>query len=474
MLDQLHLDVLTELAGPNGATTDPDIIAPHLREWRDKFQGKTPLMLMPNNAETAAKIIKYCNKHCISLVPQGGNTGLVGGNTPGLKGRNEILISTKRLRNKIEVNPVDFSITADAGFSVAELQTAAANFDLLFPLSLASEGSCTVGGIVSTNAGGVHVIRYGTTRALTLGLEMVLPNGDIVDELSSLRKDNTGYNLSQLFIGAEGTLGFVSRATFKLAPPERHIISCWLAVKSPTDALSLLNSLKEACGERVSAFELMPQFGLDLVLRHIPNTIDPLGGTYPWYVLTDIATSKKDTALEKSVSDWLEVNLESGLIEDGAIATSLAQRQSFWHLRESMSEAQKHEGGSIKHDIAVSVSQVPAFLQTAGDAILSKFPGSRLTAFGHLGDGNIHFNVMQPEGANRDHFLANWSEMNKLVHDIVMSFNGSISAEHGIGSLKASELERVKPKANLKAMHAIKSALDPKNIMNPGVLIPRN
>ena len=467
-----HIAKLIELAGGKGATTNAEVIAPHLTEWRDKFQGNAALMLMPESAENAQVLIRYCTDHNIKIKTQGGNTGLVGGSTPGLEGRHEVLLSTRRMNSFCEVDADDFSITADAGCTVAELQAKAAEHNLLFPLSLASEGSCTVGGVVSTNAGGIHVLRYGTTRALTLGLQAVLPNGDIINELTALRKNNTGYNLSQLLVGAEGTLGFVTRATFKLFPQEAQKHTCLLAVKSPSDALKLLASARIASGDRVSAFELMPRFGLELVFKHIPGSVDPLGNIYPWYVLTDIATSRTDASLEADVASWLEGELESGTILDGALASSLSQAESFWRLRESMSEAQKHEGGSIKHDIAVPVSKVPAFLERASRAVLELCPGSRLVAFGHLGDGNIHFNLMQPTGADKKDFLARWEEISTLVHDIVMEFDGSISAEHGIGTLKREELSRLKASASLVAMHAIKAAFDPKNIMNPGVLFP--
>ncbi len=470
----IHYQKLIELAGPKGATTDRDVIAPHLTEWRDKFHGDTPLMLMPRDVAVASSLIRYCAAHGITIKTQGGNTGLVGGSTPGLEGRREVLLSTCRMNSYCGVDADNFSITADAGCTVAELQTKAAGHDLLFPLSLASEGSCTVGGVVSTNAGGIHVLRYGTTRALTLGLQAVLPNGEIIDELTALRKNNTGYSLSQLLVGAEGTLGLVTRATFKLFPREVQKHTCLLAVSTPADALRLLASARVASGDRVSAFELMPRFGLELVLKHIPGSTDPLGGDYPWYVLTDIATSREDSALAADIGQWLEDELERGHILNGALASSLAQAESFWRLRESMSEAQKFEGGSIKHDIAVPVSRVPAFLECASEAVLKACPGSRLVAFGHLGDGNIHFNLMQPIGTDKSAFLARWEEISTLVHDIVTEFDGSISAEHGIGTLKRDELARLKAPASLDAMRAIKAALDPKKIMNPGVLFAQD
>jgi len=470
MIEQLHIDVLMELAGPGGATSDPDLIAPHLSEWRDKYSGATQLMLMPANATEAAKIVRYCNKHHIALKPQGGNTGLVGGSTPGLEGRDELLISTKRMNSHCTVDADDFSITADAGCTVAELQALAAEHDLLFPLSLASEGSCTVGGVISTNAGGIHVLRYGTTRSLTLGVEAVLASGAVIGELSSLRKDNTGYKLTQLMVGAEGTLGLVTQATFRLYPAERQCHTCLLAVASPAEALALLSRARTATGDRVSAYELMPRFGLDLVFEHIPGSADPLDYAYRWYVLIDVASSSVDPALKKALDSWLEQELEAGYILDGSVAASTTQARAFWRLRETMSEAQKFEGGSIKHDISVPVSSVPAFLDRGADAVERAYPGSRLMPFGHLGDGNIHFNVMQPKGADKAEFLANWEEMNHMIHDIVREFGGSISAEHGIGTLKREELARTKDDDAHAAMRAIKAALDPRGIMNPGVL----
>lgn len=470
MIDPHHISALTKLAGPYGATQDPDTLEPHLREWRDKFFGNTPLMLMPETTEQVSAILAYCNNHSIDIVAQGGNTGLVGGGTPGLEGRQQILLSSKRMRGVLSVDTADMSVTASAGYTVAELQAIAEEKDLLFPLSLASEGSCTVGGVVSTNAGGVHVVRYGTTRALTLGLEAVLPGGDVIDDLSSLRKDNTGYDLSQLFVGAEGTLGVVTAATFRLVPPERHKYTCWLAVSSPADALWLLRRAREATGDRISVYELMPRIGLDFVFKHINGIRDPLGAPYPWYVLLEVASSDPTDKLGVRLEQWLEQEMEEDALLDGTVAATMAQAADFWRVRESMSEAQKHEGGSIKHDISVPVSKVPEFLKAASKAVVDHFPGSRLTPFGHLGDGNIHFNVMQPLDADKNTFLAQWEEMNQLVHDIVVAFGGSISAEHGIGTLKRDELARLKPPAHIAAMRAIKQALDPKGIMNPGVL----
>ncbi len=470
MIAQVHIDALSNMFGPKGSTTDQNVIAPHLEEWRSKYFGKTQIMLLPSTTEEVAKAVTYCNTHNIAIVPQGGNTGLVGGSLPGLADRDEILISTKRLNKLIKIDAADYSLTADAGCTIAELQQAAAQVDLLFPLSLASEGSCTVGGVVSTNAGGVHVVRYGTVRSLTAGLEAVLPNGDIYSGLSSLRKDNTGYALDQLLVGAEGTLGIITKATFRLFPAERQKHTFWLGVETPATALKLLAEAREITGDRVSVFEFMPHIGLELVLKHIPATVSPLTGDHPWYILLEVATSANDKHLNEQLDTWISSAFERNLIRDGAAAQSHSQAASFWRLRESMSEAQKLEGGSIKHDISVPVSNVPAFLEEATTVIVNAYPDCRPTPFGHLGDGNIHFNIMQPKAADKAEFLAHWDHMNQMVHDIVGHYGGSISAEHGIGSMKRAELKRTKQATTLMAMKAIKKALDPNNIMNPGVL----
>jgi FAD/FMN-containing dehydrogenase len=465
-----HIAAFKAMLGNKGVITSPDQLAPHLEEWRGKFFGKTDVMLAPASTAEMATAVAYCAVHKIAIVPQGGNSGLVGGSLPGLGKYAEILISTKRMNHIPKVDIANMSITAEAGGTVVALQQAAAEHGLLFPLSLASQGSCTVGGIISTNAGGVHVMRYGTTRALTLGIEAVLPNGEIYSGLKALRKDNTGYALDQLLIGAEGTLGIVTKATFKLVPAEVQKHTLWLAVDSPADAVALLSSARAATGERVSVFEIMPHTGLEFVLAHIPGTRNPLAAPSPWYILMEVATCSPDEMLTRSLTTWLGTLLEQGIISDGAVASSQAQAADFWRLRESMSEAQKQEGGSIKHDIAVPVSHIPAFLEETTQLLEKQYPGCRVTPFGHVGDGNLHYNVMQAAGADTGAFLAQWEDMNRLVHDQVAKFSGSISAEHGIGSLKKSELARIKPAAELEAMRQIKAALDPANIMNPNVL----
>lgn len=470
MIADHHIDALKALVDQKGSTTDKSALEPFVTEWRDKFIGNTQLMLSPKTTDEVAAIIRYCNTHQITIVPQGGNTGLVGGSTPGLGDTDEILISMRRMTSVHSVNAEDYSITVDAGCTVSMIQEAAGAVDRLFPLSLASEGSCTAGGTASTNAGGVHVIRYGTTRALVLGIEAVLADGSIIDALTPLRKDNTGYALAQLLIGAEGSLGVITKVCFKLYPSEKRRSTAWLALPNVEAALKLLSLVRTMTGDQVSVFELMCRPALDFAFEHIPGLNDPMNNTYPWYVLLECASSDAASDIDTKLQDLLETALEQSLIIDGVIAQSEQQRQLFWRTRESLSEAQKHEGGSIKHDISVPVSTIPEFIETATSAILAKYPNARVTPFGHMGDGNLHFNVMQPANQRKAEFLDQWEDMNRLVHDVVIEFGGSISAEHGIGVLKKDELSRTKPPTNLAAMRAIKHALDPKNIMNPRVL----
>ena len=470
MIDQTHIERLSSFVGPKGCLTDRDTIHPFVTEWRDKFFGNTPLVLMPKTTREASKILSYCNENGIKVVPQGGNTGLVGGGIPGLDGSSEILLSTRRMTDVPSVDRTGMTLTAGAGVSVAAMQEAAANEGLLFALSLASEGSCTAGGVISTNAGGMHVVRYGTTRDMLLGLEAVLANGDVVSDLSGLRKDNTGYALSPLLAGAEGTLGFVTKACFKLFPAERAHSTAWLAVPSPEAALELLHQAREACENQISVFELMCREALEFTYTHIPGCQDPLRGEAPWYVLLEAASPNAESAIQAQMDKLLETAIEADLVLDGTVAQTIDQRQKFWRIRESISEAQKLEGGSIKHDVSLPLDKISDFIDQATDALLQKFPGVRVTPFGHLGDGNLHFNVMQPKATDKKAFLDHWQSMNAMVHDIVVSFGGSISAEHGIGILKKDELKRLTPVAEIAAMRSIKAALDPNNILNPRCL----
>jgi FAD/FMN-containing dehydrogenase len=456
---------------PDGSwTEDPDSIAPRLIEWRGLFKGKTPLMATPRSTEEVAEIVRLCAVDKTPLVIQSGNTGLVGGGTPDETG-DEILLTLDKMNRVRGIDAANYTLTAEAGCTVASVQDAAREADRFFALSLASEGTAGLGGVISTNAGGVDVLRYGTMRDQVLGLEVVLPDGRIWDGLSALRKDNTGYDLKHLFIGAEGTLGIVTAAVIKLYPRPVSRATAFLAVPAPEAAISLLSLAREITGDRVSAFELMGRQPLDLVLRHIPDTRDPLDAPAPWYVLIEATSPATDSDLGTSFERFLSMALEKDLIKDGAIAQSSTQAADFWKLRESMSEAQKHEGASIKHDVSVPVSSVPAFIAKASKSVTDAIPGARPVPFGHVGDGNVHFNISEPPGGDRQAFLARWQEVNRIVHDIVVDMRGSISAEHGIGRLKRDELAHYKDPLSLELMRALKATLDPNNILNRNRII---
>ncbi len=465
------LDKFKDILNDNDWTTDPDIIAPHLTEWRDKFIGSTPLLLMPRSTEDIQKIIKLANETSTKIAIQGGNTGLVGGSTPSLEGRDEVLLSLKKMNKILDVDTNDFSMTVEAGALLQDVQDAADKIGRYFPLSLASEGSCTIGGNISTNAGGIHVIRYGTMRDLTMGIEAVMPDGRLWQGLSSLRKDNTGFDINNLLIGAEGALGIVTKATLKLFPAPVDTLTAWVAIKSPLAALDLLAELREKTGDRLCAFELISDAGLSFVFDHIESTINPLMSRQDWYILFDISTGIKDPNLSTIVESVISEHMDKGSIIDGTIAQNNKQAAALWKLRESMSEAQKHEGASIKHDISVPVSKVPEFLDLGINAMEDMVKGCRVTPFGHMGDGNIHFNVMQPANMHKDDFLSKWPEMNRIVHDIVVDLSGSISAEHGIGTLKRDELMRTAAADKISLMKSLKSALDPNGILNIGRLL---
>jgi FAD/FMN-containing dehydrogenase len=458
---------LKEAAGPDGFSEDAHEIAPHLVEWRGKFQGRSPLLLKPRTTAEVSRILAICHETRTSIVPQGGNTGLVGGQIP-LNG--EILLSLARVNRIRSLDAEGMTVVAEAGVVLAELQRAADDGDRMFPLSLAAEGSCTIGGNLSTNAGGVNVLRYGNARDLALGLEVVLADGSVLDLLRSLRKDNTGYDLKQLFIGSEGTLGVITAGALKLFPKPTERVTCFAAVASVQAAVALLGRLQEATGGLVSAFELMPRLGLEFVLAHFPGTSDPLPAPSAWYVLVEVTSGARFT-LGEIVSQAIAEAIEHHAASDAVVAASEAQRQRLWRLRESLSEAQKHEGGSIKHDVSVPVASVPEFLRRGCEAAGRLIPGIRPVPFGHLGDGNIHFNFSAPKDGDNEAFLARWSELNRIIHDIVHAFGGSISAEHGIGVLKRDELPRYKSAAEIETMRALKRTLDPHNILNPGKVV---
>jgi D-lactate dehydrogenase (cytochrome) len=463
---------LRSIVGAAGFLDEPAAMSPYLTEWRGLYQGATPCVLLPADTGQVAAILRVCSAHSVGVVPQGGNTGLVGGAIPrSTPERPQVLVSARRLRAIRSIDPENFSITAEAGCILADVQRAAAGADRLFPLSLAAEGSCQLGGNISTNAGGTAVLRYGTMRDLVMGLEVVLPDGRVLDLLRSLRKDNTGYDLKQLFIGAEGTLGFVTAATCKLFPLPRRTVTAWLAVASPRAALEAYAAARAQLGDDLTACEFANSLTVDLVLRHIPGARPPVGAPTPWHLLLEVSTPRDDPALEHQVQDFLGRLLEAGAISDGVVATSGAQREAFWRLRHSMSEAQKKEGASIKHDISVPVARLPEFLARAEVAASALVPGVRVVAFGHLGDGNVHFNLTQPVGGDAPAFLDRWAEVSQEMHGIALELGGSFSAEHGIGALKAGELARWRGGPPLDVMRAIKQALDPLGIMNPGKLL---
>jgi len=464
------LEAIKACVGAGNWTTDADARARHESEWRGGAAGRAALIVYPRTTQAVADMVRIANEERVSLVPQGGNTGLVRGGIPGAGG-DQVLVSLERMNAIRAVDARDYSLVAEAGCILARVQQAANEAGCLFPLSLASEGSAMIGGLISTNAGGIHVVRYGVMRALVLGLEAVLPNGQIFHGLSPLRKDNTGYDLKQMLIGAEGTLGIITAATLKLFPQPLTRITSFIGLRSPSAALALLGRLRRATGDQLCAFELIPRGGLELVLRHIPGTRDPLATNHPWYVLTDVTSPAIDPRLQGQVEAALAEALGDGEISDAALAASDTQAAAFWKIRETMPEAEKAAGGSFHNDVAVPVSQVPAFLEAASAAILAAWPGCEPIPFGHMGDGNIHFSVRPPAGRDPATDEAVFDAMGDLVNGIALKLGGSISAEHGIGTLKLDKLEKTADPAKLWAMRAIKQALDPNAIMNPGRVV---
>ena len=464
---------LRSIVGPGGCLDVPESHEPFVTEWRGLYRGTTPLILLPASTEQVAAILRVCSANRIGVVPQGGNTGLVGGAIPhSSPERPQVLVSSRRLNAIRSVDPANFTITAEAGCILANLQAAAADAGRLFPLSLAAEGSCQLGGNISTNAGGTAVLRFGTMRDLVLGLEVVLPDGRVFNGLKSLRKDNTGYDLKQLFIGAEGTLGFITAATCKLFPQPRRVVTAWVATPTPAAAIKVYSAARSELGDDLTAFELASGLTVELVERHIAGTRLPLAGHSPWHILIEVSTPRDAPHLEDEVQEFLGRMQDHDLLTDGVVASSGSQREALWRLRHSMSEAQKKEGASIKHDVSVPVARVPDFLELATTAAGELVPGVRVVAFGHLGDGNIHFNLSQPVHADPGSFLARWDEISHRIHGIAAGLGGSFSAEHGIGELKVGELAHWRGGVPLDLMRSIKMALDPLGIMNPGKLFP--
>ena len=472
MMQQQALQGLRERLGPAGFTDDASDLAPWLTDWRGWRTGRALAMASPASLEEVRFVVQAAVAERIPIVPQGGNTSMVAGATPEADGQ-AIILSLRRMRRIRAVSIEDNALVAEAGVVLTQVHDAAAAAGRLFPLSLGAKGSATVGGLVSTNAGGVQVLRYGTMRALTLGVEAVLPDGTVHHGLKALRKDNRGYDLKHLLIGAEGTLGVVTAATLALVPRPVERAVAWVGLVRLDAALPLLRRLEAATGGQISSFEIVPQAGLDLVTHHLANARAPLAGRHQWHVLIEADTSRPGDPLADAMRDSLGAAVESGEVADAVIAGSEAQAEALWLLRESLPEAERREGGAAKHDIAVSVADMPAFIIQTAPAVESAFPGARVLAFGHLGDGNVHFNVRAPEGADGEAWLRqNSGAINRFVDDAVVAMGGTISAEHGIGVLKRDEFVRLAEPGRLEWMRAVKSALDPLGIMNPGKLLP--
>jgi len=464
------IDSLREIVGTPHCLSAHHDMAPFLTDWRGRYTGTAQAVVFPGDTAEVSAVVRTCVDSGVPIVPQGGNTGLCGGATPLTDGL-AVVVNLSRLRRIRRVDPANNAITVEAGTPLAIVQAAALEADRFFPLSLASEGSCEVGGVISTNAGGVQVLRYGNTRELVLGLEVVLPDGQVWNGLRSLRKDNTGYDLKHLFIGAEGTLGIVTAAILKLFARPRSCVTAWLAVASPAAAVALLSRLRGMAGDRVTAFELVSRTSLELVLQHIPGTRDPLQAAHPWYVLVELTDTLRDAGLTELLEAELERAIADYAVHDGVVASSESQAAALWSLRENISEAQKREGFSIKHDISVPISAIPEFLERAGEALRAAHPGIRIVAFGHLGDGNLHYNLSRPLREENDAFIGGTAAVGCIVHDLVAALDGSISAEHGIGQLKRNILPAYKSGIELELMRSIKTSLDPAGLMNPGKVL---
>lgn len=470
MLDTALIERFSAIVGEKNALTAPEDLAAYLIEQRDLYHGRTPLVLRPGSTEEVAAIMKLASETKTPVVPQGGNTGLVGGQQPDESGA-AIILSLGRMNRIRNLDTVGNLVTLEAGVILKNLQEAAEKAGRLFPLSLGAEGSCQIGGNLGSNAGGTAVLAYGNMRELCLGLEVVLPTGEILNDLRYVKKDNTGYDLKDLFVGSEGTLGIITAAVLKIFPQPKGKGVAYAGLRNPEDVLSLFQLATEHAGPSLTGFELMPRVGVEFTVRHVDGVRDPLESPHDWYVLIDISSSRSEEDARTTLEMILTEAFENDIIQDAAIAESVAQAQSFWKMREEMSWAQKPEGGSIKHDISVPVASIPAFIHEANAATLEMIPGARIVCFGHIGDGNLHYNVSQPVGADKEAFLARWHELNHRIHTIVASYTGSISAEHGIGQLKREELAFFKQDVALDLMRRIKSAFDPAGIMNPGKVL---
>jgi FAD/FMN-containing dehydrogenase len=464
------LDALARIVGEAHAIRDADAMTPYLVEWRGRYVGKAALVLQPGTTAEIAAILKLANATRTAIVPQGGNTGLVGGQIPFESGR-EVVVSLSRLNHVRDIDLSGNTMMVEAGLVLANAQSVAATAGRLFPLSLASEGSCQIGGVLATNAGGMAVLAYGSARDLTLGLEVVLADGSVWHGLKGLRKDNSGYDLKDLFIGSEGTLGIITAAVLKLFPKPAEIVTALAGLAQLDAAVAFCSRAQSRAGRALTAFELMPRIGLDFVLRHGGEVRDPLTAPHSWYVLFELSSPREGDDLTHLAEMLLAEGMGAKEIGDAVLAASIAQGRELWRLRELMSEVQRHEGGSIKHDVAVPVARIPEFIARANALVELMVPGARPVPFGHLGDGNIHYNVSQPPAMDRTVFIANWEALNAAVHEIVLDLGGSISAEHGIGRLKRDLLPHAKQPLELELMRKIKQAFDPNGILNPGKLL---
>jgi len=465
LIDRIH-----EIVGPAGLVRTQDELAQYAVDWRKRYFGKPLAVVRPASTTEVAQVVRVCSDTRIPIVPQGGNTGLCGAATPDASG-SQIILNLSRMNRIREIDTRNNTMTVEAGCVLANLQRAAEEVERLFPLSLAAEGSCEIGGNLSTNAGGTAVLRYGNARELALGLEVVLPSGEIWEGLRGLRKDNTGYDLKQLFIGAEGTLGVITAAVLKLFPLPRSRGTAVAALRSPKEALALLEMAQGACGERLTGFELFSDFCLSLVLRHFKDTTAPFARRFPGYALIELSDTQPGEGMRVLAEGMLEQALGDDLILDAVVAQSGTQARAFWQLREFISEAQAHESANIKHDVSIPISRIAEFISTTDAELARAHPGIRMVVFGHLGDGNLHYNVSPPEGVAPADFLRQSAAINRIVHDSVARFGGSISAEHGLGQLKREEILRYKSPIELELMRKIKRTLDPYGIMNPGKVL---
>jgi len=458
------------IVGEKHALTDASDIKAYATDWRKRYRGAPLAVVRPGTTAEVASVVKACAETRTAIVPQGGNTGLCGGATPDASGR-QVIVSLGRMNRIRAIDPLNNTMTVEAGCVLASLQQAADEAGRLFPLSLAAEGSCAIGGNLSTNAGGVQVLRYGNTRELVLGLEVVLPSGEIWDGLRGLRKDNTGYDLKHLFVGAEGTLGIITAAVLKLFPKPRAQATAVAALATPRNALRLLEHVQAHCGDRLTGFELISAICIELVRKHFPRVPAPFAASYPQYALIELSDTQAGTGVGERLEATLADAIESGLALDAVVAASGEQVKNLWALRENVSEAQAAEGPNIKHDISIPISRIGEFIAVTDAKLAAAFPGVRMVTFGHLGDGNLHYNVTHPEGGDEAAFIARTDDVNRLVHDSVAAFGGSISAEHGIGQYKRDEIVRYKSPVEIELMRAVKRAVDPLGIMNPGKVL---